>query len=76
VFGLGVIHFPFAFLAGFAFRTRRAFSATNRIRRDGSKPISRVHRAALKFLYSVYKETPELGSHFYAAIRISLRSGF
>ncbi|MEA2909255.1 MAG: hypothetical protein QOJ15_1336, partial [Bradyrhizobium sp.] len=31
--------------------------------------------AVIKFLYSVYKEAPELGSHSYAAIRISPRSG-
>jgi hypothetical protein len=35
----------------------------------------RFHRAAIKFLYGVYKEAPELGSYSYAAIRISLRSG-
>jgi hypothetical protein len=35
----------------------------------------RFHRAAIKFLCGVYKEAPEPGSHSYAAIRISLRSG-
>jgi hypothetical protein len=35
----------------------------------------RFHRTAIKFLYGIYKEAPELGSRSYAAIRISLRSG-
>jgi hypothetical protein len=35
----------------------------------------RFRRAAIKFLSGVYEEAPELGSHSYAAIRISLRSG-
>ena len=39
------------------------------------EPVSRVHHAAIKFLYGVYKEAPEPGSHSYAAIRIFLRSG-
>ena len=34
-----------------------------------------VHHAAIKFLYGVYKEAPEPGSHSYAAMRIFLRSG-
>ncbi len=53
----------------FAVRIEHVFDVT------GSKPISRVHRAAIKFLCRVYKEAPEPGSHSYAAIRISLRSG-
>src|ERR1700730_14639168 len=34
-----------------------------------------VHHAAIKFLYGVYKEAPEPGSHSYGAMRMFLRSG-